>query len=279
MTDHAAGLTYYALLSLFPALLFGVALLGAFGEKSLVPDTIAYMRNAGVPPEAIDPVAELLKNTISSDRSTAFFSLALGLATSLYGASGAFGAVGRALNVIWRQEEGRSFIRKKANDILWTLVVLILVIITFVLVFLGGGLAEDVLGFVGLGSTAAAVWSIARWPAALATAMLIYAIVYFAAPNVKIRKFEWITPGAIFGVVVWLLASALFFLYVKNFSSYGATYGTFAGAVILLVWLWLTNTVLLFGAEINAAAQLRRSPELPQTYEGPPLPAKVPPTD
>lgn len=277
MTDHAAGLTYYALLSLFPALLFGVALLGAFGEETLIPDSIEYMRRAGVPPEAIDPVAELLENTISSDRSTAFFSLVIGLATSLYGASGAFGAVGRALNVIWRQEEGRNFVRKKLNDILWTLVVLVLVIVTFVLVFLGGGLAEDVLGFIGLGSTAADVWSFARWPAALVTAMLIYAIVYFAAPNVKIRKFEWVTPGAIFGVLVWLLASALFFLYVKNFSSYGATYGTFAGAVILLVWLWLTNTVLLFGAEINAAAQLRRSPELPRSYEGPPLPPKVAP--
>ena len=234
------------------------------------------MREIGVPSKTIAPVADVLKSTISADKSTAIVSLVIGLATSLYGASGAFGAVGRALNKIWRVEEGRSFVRHKLSDILWTLVVLTLVIITFAMIFLGGGLAGDVLGLIGLGDTAASVFRVARWPAALVTAMLIYAIVYFAAPNVAVKKFQWVTPGATFGVVVWLLASAAFFVYVSNFSSYGATYGTFAGAVILLVWLWLTNTVLLFGAEINAAIQLRRAPELPRSYEGPPLPAKVP---
>jgi membrane protein len=276
VTDHAAALTYYALMSLFPALLFAVALLGFFGQPSLVPDAIDYLRNAGAPEEAIAPVRKLLLDTIKSDQSTAVISLFISVAISLYGASGAFGAVGRALNKIWRVQEGRNFLRHKASDIGWTLVVLLLAIVTFVLIFLGGGLANDVLGWVGLGDTAASVWSIARWPAALVTAMLIYAIVYYAAPNVKVRKFEFVTPGAVFGVVTWLLGSAAFFLYVKNFSSYGATYGTFAGAVILLVWLWLTNTVLLFGAEINAVVRLRRSPELPKTYEGPPLPEKVP---
>ncbi len=279
VTDKAAGLTYYSLMSLFPALLFAVALLGFFGKPSLIPDAVKYFQDLGAPSSVVEPVRDFLENTIKADQSKALLSLILGLATALYGASGAFGAVGRALNHIWRVEEGRNFVRKKANDMMWTLVVLILVIITFVLIFLGGGLANDVLGLIGLGDTAAGVWKIARWPAALATAMLIYAIVYFAAPNVKVRKFEFVTPGAIFGVIVWLLASALFFLYVSNFSNYGATYGTFAGAVILLVWLWLTNTVLLFGAEINAAQRLRRTPELPKTYEGPPLPEKVPATD
>lgn len=238
-----------------------------------------YFEELGAPESVVGPIETFLESTISADRSTALFSLAFGLATALYGASGAFGATGRALNHIWRVEEGRGFVRKKAADMLWTLVVLALVIVTFVLIFLGGGLAEDVLGLVGLGETAAGIWKVARWPAALATAMLIYAIVYFAAPNVKVRKFEFITPGAVFGVVVWLLASAAFFFYVSNFGKYEATYGTFAGAVILLVWLWLTNMVLLFGAEINAAMRLRRSPELPKTYDGPPLPEKVPAID
>ena len=106
--------------------------------------------------------------------------------------------------------------------------------------------------------------------------MLIYAVVFYAAPNVEVRRFQWITPGAVFGVVTWIVASALFFLYVSNFSSYSATYGAFAAAVILLVWLWLTNVVLLFGAELNAAIDVRRSPELPAGYDGPPLPAKEP---
>ena len=276
VTDHAAALTYYALMSLFPALLFAVALLGAFGSPSLIPDAVGYFKDLGAPEAVVEPIREFLDSTIQSDKSAAFTSLAIGLLTALYGASGAFGASGRALNRIWRVEEGRGFVRKKATDMFWTLVVMVLVIITFVLIFLGGGLAEDVLGWIGLGETAAGIWTIARWPAALISAMLIYAIVYYAAPNVEVRKFQFVTPGAIFGVLVWLLASALFFLYVSNFSNYDATYGTFAGAVILLVWLWLTNTVMLFGAEVNAAQRLRRTPQLPKTYEGPPLPQKVP---
>jgi membrane protein len=154
--------------------------------------------------------------------------------------------------------------------------VLVLVLITFVLIFLGGGLAGDLLGKIGLGSTATTLWQILRWPAAMVSAMTIYAIVYYAAPNVEVRHFRWITPGAVFGVLTSIVASGAFFFYVANFSSYSATYGAFAGAVILLVWLWLANVVLLFGAELNAAIDLRRSPELPRSYDGPPLPAKVP---
>jgi len=275
MTDHAAALTYYSLLSLFPALLFGVALLGLFGQQGLIGDTADYLNTAGAPTETVDAVTAAL-NSAQKQKGTAITALVLGLVLSLNSASGAFGAVGRALNRVWRVDEGRGFVRRKVSDLLWTLVVLMLVLVTFVLLFLGGGLASDVLGLLGLGETAASVWRVARWPAALVSAMLIYAIVYFAAPNVEIRRFEWITPGAVFGVVTWILASALFFAYVSNFSSYSATYGAFAAAVILLVWLWLTNVVLLFGAELNAAIDLRRSPELPQSYEGPSLPAKVP---
>jgi membrane protein len=195
---------------------------------------------------------------------------------ALNSASGAFSAVGRALNRAWRVEEGRGFVRRKAAGLLWTVVVLALVLVTFVLVFLGGGLASDVLGWLGLGETAADIWRFVRWPAAVVSAMLVYAVVYYAAPNVKVRRFQWITPGAVFGVLCWIAASALFFVYVSGFSSYSATYGAFAAVVILLVWLWLTNVVLLFGAELNAAIDVRRSPELPEDYEGPPLPVKVP---
>jgi len=143
-------------------------------------------------------------------------------------------------------------------------------------VFLGGALAEFVFSQVGLGSTTAAVWRYARWPAALLAMILIYAVVYFAAPNVEIRRFHWITPGALFGVLAWLLASAAFFLYVANIGAYEATYGAFAAIVILLVWMWLSNVVLLFGAELNAVIDLRRSPHLSERYEGPPVPPKQP---
>ena len=144
------------------------------------------------------------------------------------------------------------------------------------LIFVGGEVAQDLLGTIGLGGVAADVWLIARWPAALVFAMLVYAIVYYAAPNVEVPRFQFITPGAAIGVVAWILASGGFFFYVSHFSSYSATYGAFAAVVILLVWLWLTNMVLLLGAELNAVIDLRRSPELPRSYDGPPLPEKVP---
>jgi membrane protein len=275
MMDSAAALTYYSLLSLFPALLLVVAALGLFGQESLIGETADYLQEAGAPASTVDAVTHAL-DSAQSQKGTALTALVIGLVISLNGASGAFGAAGRALNRAWRVEEGRGLVRRKANDLFWTIVVLALVLVTFVLVFLGGGVASDVLGAIGLGETAADVWRIVRWPLALVSAMTVYAVVYYAAPNVEVRRFQWITPGAVFGVITWIAASAAFFVYASNFSSYSATYGAFAGAVILLVWLWLSNVVLLFGAELNAAIDVRRSPELPHGYEGPPLPAKVP---
>jgi membrane protein len=275
VTDSAAALTYYSLLSLFPALLFAVAVLGVFGQQGLINQAADFLRDAGAPSETINAVTSALESGQKS-RGTAWTALALGLATSLYGASGAFGAAGRALNRIWRVDEGRSFVKNKLHDLLWTAIVLALVLLVFVLVFLGGALSDFVFDQIGVSNTFASVWLYARWPAALAGVVLIYAIVYYAAPNVEIRRFQWITPGALFGVFTWLLASVVFFIYVSNFSSYSATYGAFAGAVILLVWLWLTNVVLLFGAELNTVIDVRRSPHLPESYDGPPLPAKEP---
>ena len=275
MSDKAAALTYYSLMSLFPGLLFLVAVLGLFSGEQLITDAADYLKDAGAPADTVDSVTGALESA-QSQRGTAITALVIGLALSLNSASGAFSAVGRALNNVWRVEEGRGLIARKANDLMWTLVVLALVIVTFVLVFLGGGLAADVLGLIGLGQTAADVWTIVRWPLALLSAMLVYAVVYYAAPNLEIRRWQWVSPGAVFGVFTWIVASALFFVYVSNFSSYSATYGAFAGAVILLVWLWVTNLVLLFGAELNAAIDLRRAPELPRSYDGPSLPTKEP---
>jgi membrane protein len=275
ITDNAAALTYYSLLSLFPALLFGAALLGVFGQQALITQAANYLVKAGAPQDTVDAVTGAIKSALSH-RSTAKAALAIGLVTSLYGASGAFGAAGRALNKIFRVEEGRGFVRHKLNNLVWTLVVAMLALVTFVLVFLGGGLASDALEKLGLGENIASVWRIARWPAALVVAMTIYAIVYAKSPNIEVRHFRWITPGAVVGVALWIVASFGFFVYVSNFSSYSATYGAFAGVVVLLVWLWLTNVVFLFGAELNAVVDLRRSRHLPLEYEGPVLPAKEP---
>lgn len=275
MTRWAAALTYYSLLSLFPALLFGVAVLGFFGQQALVTDIADYLKDVGAPPEVIDGVTSALQSA-QGQRETAAGALVLGLATSLYGASGAFGAAGAALNHVWRVEEGRGFVGRKLRNLLWTIVVLALVLLTSVLVFLGGSLAEDVLGLIGLGESVSEVWSIVRWPAALLAAALIYAIVYYAAPNVEVRRWQYITPGAVFGVLAWIVASAGFFVYVAELARYSATYGAFATVVILLIWLYLTNLVLLFGAELNAVIDVRRSPDLPPGYDGPVLPPKDP---
>jgi membrane protein len=275
ITDNAAALTYYSLLALFPALLFCAALLGVFGQQALINDAASYLRDAGAPPETVDAVTGALESA-QKQRSTAIVALIIGLVISLNGASGAFGAAGRALNKIFRVQEGRGFVKHKALDLGWTLVVMVLALVTFVLIFLGGGLASDLFDKIGLGESAATVWLFLRWPAALVSAMLIYAIVYYASPNVEVRRFRWITPGAIVGVLLWIIASAGFFVYVSNFSSYSATYGAFAGAVILLVWLWVTNVALLFGAELNAVVDLRRAEYLPEDYDGPVLPAKEP---
>jgi membrane protein len=278
MTDHAAALTYYSLFSLFPLLLFAVALLGFFGQEGLISDAAQYLEDAGAPEETVNAITSALQSA-QQQRGTALTALVIGLATSLYGASGAFGAVGRALNVVWRVDEGRGFVKNKALNIAWTLVLCVLGLVTLALLLLGGGLATDVADLIGLGSTAADIWLIVRWPAAIFSAMLIYAILYYAAPNVEVPRFQWITPGAVFGVLAWILASAGFFFYVQNFGSYSATYGAFAAVIILMLWLWLSNLVLLFGAELNAVIDLRRSPNLPETYDGPPLPEKEPARD
>jgi membrane protein len=276
VTDYAAALTYYSLLSLFPMLLFCAALLGVLGQEALISQAASYLKDAGAPASTVDAVTSALASA-QRQRGTAWVALIIGLGTSLYGASGAFGAAGRALNHIFRVEAGRGFVKNKLHSLLWTLIVAALGLITFVLVFLGGGLATDVLGKIGLtGDLASTTWRWARWPAAVVVAMTIYAIVYYAAPNVEVPRFRWITPGAVFGVLLWIVASFGFFVYVSNFSSYSATYGAFAGAIVLLIWLWLTNVAMLFGAELNAVVDLRRTPGRSVNSEGPVLPEKEP---
>lgn len=259
MTDHAAALTYYSLMSLFPALLVGVALFGLLGEATTVDRIAGYLTDHGVDATTVDAVRKALKNGINGGGASLAFGL--GLAVALYSASGAFGAAGRALNVVLCAEEDRGFVRRKLIDLGSTAVLIGLVLAAMTLVFLGGGLARDLFGYIGIGSGAAGIWNVLRWPAAIVVAMTIYAYIYYAAPDASERCWRWISPGAIVGVVIWIVASAAFFFYVANFGSYNKTYGTFATAVILLVWLWLTNIALLFGAELNAVLDERADPQ------------------
>jgi membrane protein len=267
MTDHAAALTYYAMMSLFPALLVGVSLLGLLGDKSLVTKAVDYARENGAPKEVTNALEASLSAIVDRAGGTVSITLAVGIAVALYGASGAFGAAGRALNVVHGVQETRSFLRHKLSDLAWTLVVIVLGLIALFSVFLGGGLASDLFGTIGLGDTAAGIWPVARWAFAIAAVLGIYAIAYAFGPNVDPRRIRIITPGALVGVLIWIVASMGFFFYVSNFGKYGATYGAFAGAVILLLWLYLSNLAFLFGAELNAVVDRQHSPR-----RGPPPP-------
>ena len=252
MTHHAAALTYYALMSLFPAALLGLSLLGLLGQFPETYNAIMNYLEDVAPASLIDPLDRSLRKAFLS-KGTATTTFVIGVVLTLYGTTGALEAARRALNVVFELNgSGRSFLRRKAIDVVSTFVLLFLALASLVLVFVGGRFAEDLLGFLGLGETVTEVWNLARWPGAFMAATLAFAYIYYVTPDVKQRAFRWLTPGAVVGVALWLLASWAFSTYVSNVADVGAVYGTFAGAILLVAWLWLTNVALLFGAELNA---------------------------
>jgi membrane protein len=252
MTDRAATLTYYAMMSLFPALLVGVTLLGLVGQQGLVTDATDYLLDHGVDGDTANVVRRVLQNMVNASGGALGVTLLISVLLALNGASGAFGAAGRALNVVYGVEESRGMVRRKLTDVATTLVVIVLFAVVLASIFLGGQIADDLFGKIGLGSTAATVWSYARWPVALVAATVAYGLVYGVAPDVEPGRIRWITPGAVVGVVLWIVLSLGFSIYVRNFSSYGAVYGVFAAAIVLLLWLYLSANAFLFGAELNA---------------------------
>jgi membrane protein len=255
LTDRAAALTYFAMMALFPSLLIGVTLLGLFGQQSLVQDASDYLLDHGVDKTTAEVVRKALQNIIDASGGALGATLVISIVLALNGASGAFGAAGRALNIVYEAKDDRGFVRRKLTDIAATLVVILLFAIVLVALFLGGQIAHDLFGKIGLGDTAASIWSFARWPVALVAAMLAYGIVYRVAPDIRPPRVRWITPGAVVGVVLWIVLSTAFAIYVRNFSTYGAAYGAFGAAIVLLLWLYLSANVFLFGAELNAEVQ------------------------
>jgi membrane protein len=251
MTHHAAALTYYALMSLFPALLLAVSILGLVGQYPATYDAILGYRRDVVPSSALVPLDSSLRAALQQ-KGTATTTLAISVVVTLYGTTGALEAARRALNVVFEADSGRRFLTRKAIDIASTVVLMTLILVSLVLVFVGGHLAEDLLGFLGLGQTVVRVWDLARWPGAVAVAMLVFSYIYYVTPDVRQRSFRWVTPGAAAGVTLWLIASAGFSIYLSKVANVGAVYGAFAGAIVLVVWLWLTNVALLLGAELNA---------------------------
>jgi membrane protein len=264
MTDRAATLTYFAMMSLFPALLVGVTLLGLLGQQGLVQDATNYLLEHGADRSTADVVRKALQSMINASSGALGATLLISTLLALNGASGAFGASGRALNVVYGvSEDQRGMVRRKVNDVLVALAVILLFAVVLAAIFLGGQIADDLFGKIGLGSTAATVWSYARWPVALLAAALAYGLVYGLAPDVEPRRVRWITPGAVVGIALWLVLSIAFSIYVRNFSSYGAAYGAFGAAIVLLLWLYLSANAFLFGAELNVELErtLRAAPD------------------
>jgi len=263
LSDWAAALTYYGLLSLFPALIAMVSLIGIFGDPKTTTSTITEIITEIGPESA----AETFKGPIESiveNRSAAGFAFVFGLAAALWSASAYVGAFIRASNVIYETPEGRPFWKLRPLQIAVTLAVIVMMALLAVGLVLTGPIVEAIAGPIGLSGTAVDVWNIAKWPVMAAIFILMVDVLFYTSPNVKLRGFRWVTPGAIVAIVVWAIASGLFALYVANFSSYDKTYGTLAGLVVLLLWFWITNLAILFGHEMNAERE--RSVEIDEGH-------------
>jgi len=255
-TDLAAALTYYAVLSLFPALLALVSLLGVFGQGRKTVDAVLETASGVVPGDAMNLLRPTVEQLVQSP--SAGIALVTGLLGAVWSASGYIGAFGRAMNRIYEIDEGRPIWKLRPLQLLLTLAGLLLAAATAVMLVVSGPVAETVGDAIGAGSIAVTAWNIAKWPVIFVCVVLAVAVLYYATPNVKQPKFRWISVGAGFAIVTWLAASALFGFYVANFGSYNKTYGALAGVIVFLLWLWITNLALLFGAELDAELERGR---------------------
>jgi membrane protein len=255
LTIWAAALTYYGILSIFPLLLVLVSVLGLLGQSATQP----LIDNAGTvaPGPAKDIVTSAIQN-LQQSKGTAGVLFIVGIAGALWSASGYIAAFMQASNAIWDVEEGRPIWKTIPLRLAITLVTVILLAIMALAVVLTGPLAEQIGNVIGLGSTAVTVWDIAKWPVLLLIVSFTFAFLYWAAPNVRHPKFQWVSPGGILAVVLWIVASAAFAFYVANFGSYNKTYGSLGGVIIFLIWLWISNIAVLLGAEFNAELERGR---------------------
>jgi membrane protein len=265
LTDWAAALTYYGLLALFPALIAMVSLVGLVADPASTTKALTEVVTTLGPSSAANTLSGPIKS-ITSSQSSAGFGLILGLAIALWSASGYVGAFMRASNIIYETPEGRPIWKLRPLQILVTLIMVILAAVVALSLVLTGPIVSAVAGPLGFSSTAVTIWNIAKWPVLVVIVLGMIAVLYYSTPNVKLRGFQWVSPGAVLAIVVWVVASVLFAFYVANFSSYDKTYGTLAGFVVFLIWLWLTNVALLLGAQLNAERE--RSLELREGVPG-----------
>lgn len=258
LTDWAAALTYYGILSIFPALIVVVSVLGLIGESATQP----LIDNLGdvAPGPAKDIFTNAIENLEGSSGAAGVF-FVIGIVGAVWAASGYVAAFMRASNAIYDMQEGRPIWKTLPVRVGLTVLLMVLTAVSAVAVTVTGGLAEEVGNLLGVGDTVVTIWGIAKWPVLLLLVSFMFAVLYWAAPNVKQPGFRWITPGGALAVVGWVIASAAFAFYVANFGSYNETYGALAGPVVFLVWLWISNIMILLGAEFNAELERGRAIE------------------
>ena len=257
-TDLAAALTYYSVLAVFPAMIALTSVLGLVGQGTssvtTLLDVVGDLGGASLVDSVREPLLEISRSQ------SAGLAFALGLAGALWSASGYVGAFGRAMNRVYEVQEGRPVWKLRPVMLLLTLVLVVLTAAVLLALVVTGPVADSVGDALGVGSGLTLAWEIAKWPVLFLVVVLIVALLYYATPNVRQPRFRWVSVGALVAIVTWALLSAAFGLYVANFSSYDKTYGALGGVIAFLLWLWLTNIALLFGAELDA--ELERGREL-----------------
>lgn len=255
-TDIAASLTYYAVLSLFPGLIAIFSLLGVVGQGKAASDAVLGIIEQVAPGDTVDTIRGPIEQIAESPG--AGFALITGILLAIWSASGYVGAFSRAMNRIYEIEEGRPFWKLKAVQLLVTVITIVLLVIAAIILVVSGSVTKAIGDALGIGDVPQTIWSIAKWPLLVFIVVLVVAILYYATPNAKQPKFRWISMGALLAIIVLALATAAFGFYVGNFSNYDRTYGSLAGIIIFLLWLWIANLALLFGAEFDAELERGR---------------------
>ena len=256
ISDWAAALTYYGVLSIFPGLLVLLSVLGLLGRDTT--QAVTGTVEQAAPGQVGDFVKQIIAQA-SANEGTASFSAILGLLVAFWSASGYIAAFMRASNAIYDVPEGRPIWKTLPIRLGVTAVIGLMLIISAVIVVFTGDVAQAAGDVIGLGSTAVTVWNIAKWPVLVVLISLMFAILYWASPNARHGGFRWVSPGGVFAVLLWILASAAFAVYLANFADYNKTYGAVAGVIIFLVWLWISNIAILLGAEMDAELERGRA--------------------
>ena len=246
----AAGLAYYLILALFPLILVLVSLLGTFSSEQFANEVLEYFRQV-LPEPVFETISIYLRDTLSG-KNPAPGLLSVGILGTIWAASGAFAAFMNALNKAYDVEETRPFWKAKGIAILMTFGLTALILVGVLLLTVGPQIGQWIAEGFGLGGVFHFVWGIVRWPVALLFMVISVALLYYFAPDAD-QPFRWITPGGLVGVLLWVLASVLFNLYVSSdFNTYNRTYGSIGTVIILLLYLYISSVAILFGAELNA---------------------------